>query len=185
MDARTAARNALGYVLEARKGEKMIVICDEEKRPVGEAFAGAALDMGLYTRLVMLPDEKAARKEIPPGLEAAVIEGRLDEAGGLVRELARFGREDPGAILARVDRGFYMDDQGSYGFNPVTGDFSRGAAGLWIEGGRPVHAVEEVTIAGNLGAMLEAVDAVGNDLLWLGSVAAPTLRVARMTVAGD
>jgi len=48
-----------------------------------------------------------------------------------------------------------------------------------------VHAVEEVTIAGNLGTMLEAVDAVGSDLLWLGSVAAPTLRVARMMVAGD
>jgi PmbA protein len=45
--------------------------------------------------------------------------------------------------------------------------------------------VEEVTIAGNLGAMLEAVDAVGNDLLWLGTVAAPTLRIARMTVAGE
>jgi PmbA protein len=47
-----------------------------------------------------------------------------------------------------------------------------------------VHAVEEVTIAGNLGDMLAAIDAVGNDLVWLGAIAAPTLRVARMTVAG-
>ena len=70
------------------------------------------------------------------------------------------------------------------GFNPVTGDYSRGAAGFWIENGEIAHPVEEVTIAGNLGAMLAAVDAVGSDLLWLGRVAAPTLRVARMTVAG-
>jgi leucyl aminopeptidase (aminopeptidase T) len=85
MDARTAARNALGCVLEARTGERIVVICDEEKRPVGEAFAGAALDMGLYTRLVMLPPEKAARKEIPPTLEAAVIEGRPDIFVNLMR----------------------------------------------------------------------------------------------------
>jgi leucyl aminopeptidase (aminopeptidase T) len=85
MDARTAARNALGCVLEARKGEKIMVICDEEKRPVGEAFAQAALDMGLCTRLVMLQNEKAARKEIPPELEAAVIEGRPDIFVNLMR----------------------------------------------------------------------------------------------------
>jgi hypothetical protein len=85
MDARQAARNALGCVLEAKNGERITVICDEEKGLVGEAFAGAALDMGLYTRLFMLPDEKAARKEIPPGLEAAVIEGRPDIFVNLMR----------------------------------------------------------------------------------------------------
>ncbi len=70
------------------------------------------------------------------------------------------------------------------GFNPVTGDYSRGAAGLWIEGGEVAHPVEEITIAGNLADMLVAIDAVGSDLLWLSPVAAPPLRVARMTVAG-
>ncbi len=90
----------------------------------------------------------------------------------------------PEEILGTTERGFFVTSLFGHGFSPVTGDFSRGAAGMWIEGGRPVHAVEEVTVAGNLAAMLEAVDAVGSDLLWLGSVAAPTLRVARMTVAG-
>ena len=85
MDAREAARNALGCVLEAKNGERITVICDAEKRPVGEAFAHAALDMGLYTRLVMLPEEKQARKEIPPTLEAAVIEGRPDIFINLMR----------------------------------------------------------------------------------------------------
>jgi PmbA protein len=95
------------------------------------------------------------------------------------------GASSPEEILGTTERGLYVTSLFGHGFNPVTGDFSRGAAGLWIEGGRPVHAVEEVTIAGNLGAMLEAVDAVGSDLLWLGAVAAPTLRIARMTVAGE
>ena len=54
------------------------------------------------------------------------------------------------------------------GFNPVTGDYSRGAAGLWIEGGELAGPVEEITIAGNLGEMLRDVDAVGSDLVWLG-----------------
>ena len=85
MDAREAARSALGCVLEAKNGERITVICDAEKRPVGEAFAHAALDMGLYTRLVMLPEEKQARKEIPPTLEAAVIEGRPDIFINLMR----------------------------------------------------------------------------------------------------
>jgi PmbA protein len=71
------------------------------------------------------------------------------------------------------------------GFHPVTGDYSRGAAGLWIERGEIVHPVEEVTIAGNLGEMLAGIDAVAADLVWLGRVASPSLRVARMTVAGE
>ena len=70
------------------------------------------------------------------------------------------------------------------GFNPVTGDYSRGAAGFWIEGGELAHPVEEITIAGTFQEMLAGIDAVANDLIWLGAVAAPSLRIARMTVAG-
>jgi PmbA protein len=94
------------------------------------------------------------------------------------------GRIGPEEIVRRTERGLLVTELIGMGFNPVTGDYSRGAAGLWIEDGRPVHAVEEVTIAGNLGEMLGAVDLVGSDLVWLGAVAAPTIRVARMTVAG-
>jgi PmbA protein len=71
------------------------------------------------------------------------------------------------------------------GFQPVTGDYSRGVVGLWIEGGEVAYPVEEITIAGNLGEMLTGIDRVGSDLLWLGSVASPSLRVASMTVAGE
>ena len=88
-------------------------------------------------------------------------------------------------IVADTPRGLLVTELIGMGFNPVTGDYSRGAAGLWIEGGRISHPVEEVTIAGHLGAMLAGVDAVGSDLLWLGRVASPSLRVARMTIAGS
>ena len=71
------------------------------------------------------------------------------------------------------------------GFNPLTGDYSRGAAGLWIENGELTHPVEEITIAGNLGDMLVAIDAVGSDLLWRGRTASPSLRVANMTIGGS
>jgi len=87
-------------------------------------------------------------------------------------------------IVADTRRGLLVTGLFGHGFNPVTGDFSRGARGFWIEDGRLVHPVEEVTVAGHLGRMLEDVDVVGSELLWLGSVAAPPLRVARMTVAG-
>jgi PmbA protein len=88
-------------------------------------------------------------------------------------------------IVATTPRGLLVTELIGQGFNPVTGDYSRGAAGLWIEGGEIVHPVEEVTIAGNLGEMLCALDAVGRDLLWLGPIASPSLRIAGMTLAGS
>ena len=87
-------------------------------------------------------------------------------------------------IVAATDRGLLVTELIGAGFNPVTGDYSHGAAGHWIEGGARLHPVEEVTIAGNLGAMLCEVDHVGSDLLWLGRIGSPSLRISRMTVAG-
>ncbi len=78
-----------------------------------------------------------------------------------------------------------MTEMMGMGFNPLTGDYSRGAAGLWIENGELTHAVEEVTVAGNLGAMLAGIDGVASELRWTGPLASPAFRVARMTVAGD
>jgi PmbA protein len=88
------------------------------------------------------------------------------------------------AIVADTPRGLLVTELIGMGFNPVTGDYSRGAAGLWIEGGELVRPVEEITIAGNLAEMLTHIDAVGSDLLWLSRVASPSVRIARMTVAG-
>src|SRR5581483_6352255 len=87
-------------------------------------------------------------------------------------------------ILADVQAGFYVTSLMGFGVNVVTGDYSRGATGLWIENGQLTHAVEEVTIAGNLREMLQKITAIGNDLVFRGSVASPTLRIDGMTVAG-
>jgi len=94
------------------------------------------------------------------------------------------GTLSPETIVTSTPRGLYVTELIGQGFNPVTGDYSRGASGLWIENGELAYPVEEITIAGNLGEMLKSIDAVGNDLLWLGSAAAPTLRIAKMTIAG-
>jgi PmbA protein len=95
------------------------------------------------------------------------------------------GEKSLEAIIADTPRGLLVTELIGMGFNPVTGDYSRGAAGLWIEGGEIAYPVEEITIAGNLGRMLRDVDAVGSDLIWLSRVASPSLRIASMTVAGS
>lgn len=95
------------------------------------------------------------------------------------------GNTSPEAIIASTPRGLYVTELLGYGFNPVTGDFSRGAAGFWIEGGKLDFAVGEVTISGNLDAMLKNIDAVGSDLELKTSTAAPTLRIASMTISGE
>jgi PmbA protein len=88
-------------------------------------------------------------------------------------------------MIAGTERGLLVTGLFGFGFNAVTGDFSRGATGAWIERGERIHPVEEITIAGNLAEMLTAIDAVGSELVWLGSIGAPALRIARMTVAGE
>lgn len=87
-------------------------------------------------------------------------------------------------IIGEVQAGLYVTSLMGFGVNTVTGDYSRGATGLWIENGQLTHAVEEVTIAGNLGEMLRNVTAIGNDLEFRSAIASPTLRIDGMTVAG-
>lgn len=94
------------------------------------------------------------------------------------------GTLSPEDIIRDVKAGLYVTSLMGFGTNIVTGDYSRGATGLWIENGQLTHAVEEVTIAGNLAEMLMNVTAIGNDLVFRGAVASPTLRIDGMTVAG-
>ncbi|OYT72809.1 MAG: peptidase [Chloracidobacterium sp. CP2_5A] len=94
------------------------------------------------------------------------------------------GDSSPEAIIASVDNGFYVTELIGFGVNGVTGDYSRGAAGRWIERGELTFPVEEVTIAGNLLTMLKHIEIVGNDLDFRGRLAAPTLKIAEMTVSG-
>lgn len=88
-------------------------------------------------------------------------------------------------LIAELDRGLLVTELIGMGFNPTTGDYSRGAAGLWIEHGEIVHAVEEITIAGRMQDMLLAIDRVGSELVWHGRTASPPIRIASMVVAGS
>jgi PmbA protein len=94
------------------------------------------------------------------------------------------GKLTPEEIIAQIPSGFFVTSLMGFGTNIVTGDYSRGATGLWIENGQLTHAVEEVTVAGNLGEMFKNVTAIGNDLVFRSAIASPTLRIDGMTVAG-
>jgi PmbA protein len=94
------------------------------------------------------------------------------------------GTLTPEEVIGGVQAGLYVTSLMGFGTNIVTGDYSRGATGLWIENGHLTHAVEEVTIAGSLTEMLMNVTAIGSDLVFRGSVACPTLRIDGMTIAG-
>jgi len=95
------------------------------------------------------------------------------------------GDRSPQEIIRSVKSGLYVTEFLGFGVNLVTGDFSRGASGLWIENGELTYPVEEITVAGNLKDMFRNIAAIGNDLEWRGSTACPTLLLEGMTVAGE
>lgn len=95
------------------------------------------------------------------------------------------GKTSAEDIIKSVKRGLYVTELIGFGVNIVTGDYSRGAAGLWIENGEFVHPVSEVTIAGTLPEMLRNIEAIGSDLEFRGSLASPTLLISEMTISGQ
>ena len=88
------------------------------------------------------------------------------------------------AIIGEVDDGLYLTTLMGFGINYTTGDFSRGAAGIWIRNGELAEPVQEINVSGNLLEMFQRVDAVGDDAQWFGATSAPTLRMSHMTVSG-
>jgi PmbA protein len=95
------------------------------------------------------------------------------------------GIESPESIIASVPNGLYVLSTMGFGVNIVTGDYSQGASGLWIENGEIAFPVEEITIAGNLKDMFRNVSAIGNDLEFRGAGAVPTVRIEGLTIAGS
>jgi PmbA protein len=95
------------------------------------------------------------------------------------------GTKTPQQLIAEVKDGLYVTEFLGMGVNLVTGDYSRGASGLWISGGELTYPVEEITVAGNLKDMFMNISEVANDLEFRGAVAAPTLRIDGLTVGGE
>ena len=106
-------------------------------------------------------------------------------AGGCHNLIVKPGRHNFDGLLKKMGRGLVVTELLGQGVNYVNGDYSRGAAGFWVEDGKIVHAVEEITIAGNLCDMFRHVAAVGNDVLVRGSKQVGSLLIEQMKVAGN
>ncbi len=130
-----------------------------------------------------LLDTYSARKL---GLESTgSAAGMTGTGAGTSNFVLQPGAQTPEEIIRSTKRGLFVTHMMGFGFNAVTGDFSRGASGFWIENGELAYPVSEITISLNFDQLLKRIDAVGNDLDMKSSVAAPTLRVSEMTIAGN
>jgi PmbA protein len=105
-------------------------------------------------------------------------------AGGSHNLVVTHGDDDLDGLVRRMGRGLLVTEQLGQGVNPVTGDYSRGAAGFWVEGGEIAYPVEEITIAGNLKDIFLDIVAIGRDVDRRGSRHTGSVLVGRMTVAG-
>ena len=106
-------------------------------------------------------------------------------AGGNHNLIVTPGELDFAGLLKKMNRGLVVTELMGQGVNGVTGDYSRGAAGFWVEGGEIAYAVEEITIAGNMKQMFKDIIAIGNDELALGSKRVGSILLERMAIAGE
>jgi PmbA protein len=131
-----------------------------------------------------LCDSYSARKLGRKSTGSASRGGSAGVSGSTSNFILKPGPDSAESIVKGTKRGLYVTDMMGFGFNAVTGDFSRGASGFWIENGEITFPVSEVTISLNVDELWKSIDAVGSDLDLRTSTASPTFRVAKMTVAG-
>ncbi len=178
----------------SRVASDLVTVIDDPllaRAPGSRAFDGEGLlarpnvvvDQGILKTFLL--DTYSARKL---GKQSTASASR-GSSGGVSPSTSNFilqpGKITAEELIASTAKGFYVTDMMGYGFNAVTGDFSRGATGFWIENGEKTYPVSEVTISLNLDQILKEIDAVANDLRLDSSIAAPTFRVREMTIAGS
>ena len=208
-----AARSLLGHCIEAASGDAVYRQSSFLAGRLGQDVAAPAVtlldDGALPGRLGSAPFDAEG---VPTRRTPVIEHGRLNSyllnayaarklslatTGNAVRALAsppgvgchnlwlEPGPQSPEAIIASVRSGLYVTEFIGFGVNPVTGDYSRGASGLWIENGELAYPVEEITVAGNLNDMLRHIAAIANDLVFRDAVSSPTLLIEGLTVAGS
>ena len=106
-------------------------------------------------------------------------------AGGVHNLIVKTGEQDQQALLRTMNKGLLITDLIGFGINQVTGDYSRGASGFWVENGEIQYPVEEITVAGNLKDMYRQIVAVGNDVDTRRNIQTGSVLIENMTVAGD
>jgi PmbA protein len=184
--------------LAAKLGEKVagenVTVIDDGTIPGG--FGTSSFDgEGIPTRRTLVIDKGVLKSYLLNTYTARKL--GLKTTGNASRGLAGnpgidsgnfflpAGNKTPQQIIGGIKRGIYITEFLGFGVNLVTGDFSRGASGLWIENGELAFPVEEITVAGNLKDMLNNISEIGNDLEFRGSTACPTLRIDGMMIAGE
>ncbi len=207
------ARSLLSHVFDAVNGDAIYRGASFLASKLGERIAGANInviddgtmrggfgtspfdDEGVPTRVTTVIESGQLKSYLLNTYTARKL--GLKTTGNAARGLAgtpgigagnfflRPGTRTPQQIIADVQDGLYVTEFLGFGVNLVTGDYSRGASGLWICNGELAYPVEEITIAGNLKDILFNIAEIGNDLEFRGSTAAPTLRVEGLTVAGE
>jgi PmbA protein len=207
------ARSLIGHIFEAVQGEAIYRKATYLADKLGERIAAESLtvvddstlpgkfgtspfdDEGIASRRTVVVDRGVLKSYLMNTYSARRL--GLKTTGNASRSVAgsagighgnlylEKGSPSAAEILAAVKTGLYVTELMGHGFNAVTGDYSRGATGIWIENGELAYPVSRVTIAGNLGEMLSRVAAIGADLEFRSSVAAPTIAIEEMTISGQ
>ena len=104
---------------------------------------------------------------------------------GLTNLYVDQGKQSLEDLIKSVDKGLFVTEvMGMHTANPISGDFSVGATGFWIEKGRKAYPVREITLAGNILDLMKHVDAVGSDLRFSGRIGSPSLRIRELSIGG-
>jgi len=158
-----------------------------ERPHLRKALSSAAFDSeGVATR-----DREIVDRGVLNGYVLSTYSARklglktTGNAGGVHNLIVAPGSEDFAGLLRRMDRGLVVTELMGQGVNGVTGDYSRGAAGFWVENGAIAYPVHEITIAGNLREMFQQVVAVGNDVDPRGGIRTGSVLIEQMTIAGE
>jgi PmbA protein len=174
-------------------GSDLLTVVDDPlipRAPGSRAFDGEGLKSRVNTVVekgvlrMYLCDSYSGRKLGRESTASASRGGSGGVGASTSNFILRGGADSPEAILKGTKQGLYVTDMMGFGFNALTGDFSRGASGFWVENGELTYPVSEVTISLNVDELWKRVDAVGNDIDMRTSTVAPTFRVGKMIVSG-
>src|SRR5512138_1505487 len=158
-----------------------------ERPHLRKALSSAAFDSeGVATR-----DREIVERGVLTGYVLSTYSARklglktTGNAGGVHNLIVAPGADDFAGMLRKMNRGLVVTELMGQGVNGVTGDYSRGAAGFWVENGEIAYPVHEITIAGNLKDMFKAIVAVGNDVDARGGIRTGSVLIEKMTIAGE
>jgi PmbA protein len=207
------ARSLIGHIFQAVAGDAVYRHTSFLVNEIGNKVAANAVtivddarlagglgsspfdDEGVPTQTTPIIESGILRNYLHSAYSARKLGGRPTGNGTRVSNGAvtigptnfylKAGNHSPEEIIASVDSGLYVVELIGFGVNPVTGDYSRGAVGMWIDKGKLSYPVQEITIAGNLRQMFEDIEMIGNDLVFMNSVASPTLKIGKMVISGE